>query len=283
MTDVAEVVEPKKPSLNQQLRRHTEDLKTEFERAGLTAKVRRNGAEGKVTLMLDGFEIHLTMYKLEIYFAHHNTIIKGNKGGGRLDVYTPRQVVVTSLLHAAYQMGELQMAAVSRVGAYIDGLDEAERAEIRAANNKRKKEEFEATGQTTMTYDEMDAAVKALFGEDEAVYVTFSAKEYIADDMDMITTKLTDVVVQGKVQFIKKGDDFWGGEEAKDYVSAVYENPTWADITRCANTMIQVTGDGHHRFLENVYPAGKKGNSVKEILGPDEDKSIQIYTFSMGS
>lgn len=111
--------------------------------------------------------------------------------------------------------------------------------------------------------DEIDKALP----EGEKSYVLYSA--YKTDEDGLPVNNLHEVAVKGKAIFVGLYDSFWG--KGKDYQSEVMENPTWLDVAVAANKMIQVTGDYHHVFLEDVYKTNY------EIDG------VPVYYLSMGS
>jgi len=91
---------------------------------------------------------------------------------------------------------------------------------------------------------------------------------------------LNDIAITGRVQLTAKKEKIFGDkprDQRKNYISDVLENPTWLDLTLCANDMINTTGDNHHIFLESVYP------DESGIFSLDEKSFITLYKFSMGS
>lgn len=72
----------------------------------------------------------------------------------------------------------------------------------------------------------------------------------------------------GKVKFMQKAD--WGN--GLDYESPVVVNPSWLEVVVFANTMMHMTSDFHHCFLEGIYKSKKR-----PVHG------VQIYHFAMGS
>ncbi|MCA9023263.1 MAG: hypothetical protein KDA74_24110, partial [Planctomycetaceae bacterium] len=75
---------------------------------------------------------------------------------------------------------------------------------------------------------------------------------------------LDSVAVEGPVIFVED-------RAAEVYRSQVIENPTWLEVCRLANKMMETTGDLHHNFLEDIY------RQDLEIDG------IPVYRFSTGS
>lgn len=102
------------------------------------------------------------------------------------------------------------------------------------------------------------------------VRVCYSA--YKSDENDNAIDNLNEIAVHGKIRLVEMAEKFWGGKKSKDYKSEILENPTWLDITVCANEMIRTTRDTHHCFLEGI----RKAISQNE-------KDVVIYNFSMGS
>ncbi len=71
-----------------------------------------------------------------------------------------------------------------------------------------------------------------------------------------------------KYVFIVKADKFFGGEQAKDYRSRVYENPSVVDLIEAADESVDVTNDKRHIFLENyeiTEDQEPQGEAVGEI------------------
>lgn len=56
-------------------------------------------------------------------------------------------------------------------------------------------------------------------------------------------------VIEGEVRFFT---DYWRFTEEAIY-SRFMENPTWADILKAFDTMIEEEGDGYGVFLEGLY------------------------------
>ena len=112
--------------------------------------------------------------------------------------------------------------------------------------------------------------------------VIYSA--YDSDEEDNPIDNLDEVAVEGKVVLIGEKDDFYGGEESKSYVSEVLENPTWLQVTVCANAMIRRTRDLHHVFLEGLDEHPMVGSrKLEEKINELESQGIKVYAFSMGS
>jgi hypothetical protein len=112
-------------------------------------------------------------------------------------------------------------------------------------------------------------------GPNEEDRRTVSSKYYRKDEMDCHYYKLTAPVhvrlkdinnkmhltaVSGPVVFVASGDDFWGGEKAKNYRSKVIENPTYRALMGAAQALQKATKDYHHSFIEGVTFKGYEGN-----------------------
>ena len=104
----------------------------------------------------------------------------------------------------------------------------------------------------TVTYDQLqDNGLK---------YVVFSVFKTISyenkdEGTDWIVTDERDnIAVHGKCQFKYEIHQFFSEKNAKNfvYVSPVVIDPTWIDIAKLADNMIQQTGDKHHIFLEGI-------------------------------
>lgn len=63
---------------------------------------------------------------------------------------------------------------------------------------------------------------------------------------------LDEVAIKGKVRFIETLA--WG---TKPFISKIVESPTWLDVCKVAQEMIDYTGDNHHIFLEEIPVVGK--------------------------
>lgn len=100
-------------------------------------------------------------------------------------------------------------------------------------------------------------------------YVAYSAYE-IDEEKDIPVDNLDKIAVEGKVKFVNERDEFWGGQESKDWESEILINPTWLDVCVLANEMIQTTKDFHHVFLEGI-----------NVLKREED--LNIAELMMGS
>lgn len=100
-----------------------------------------------------------------------------------------------------------------------------------------------------------------------SAYKTNPKTEQAIDNLDK-------VAIKGKVVLISEADDFFGGPTSKNYKSKVLENPTWLQITICANIMINRVVDTHHVFLEGV-------EYKRKIVVNGE--SVKVYEFIMGS
>jgi len=74
--------------------------------------------------------------------------------------------------------------------------------------------------------------------------------------------KLGDVAVEGKVKF-----QDWNGE----FISEVFNDPTWEHVACVAEIAMAVTGDNHHCYLEGIYREKEAESDVK------------TYVLSMGS
>ena len=84
-------------------------------------------------------------------------------------------------------------------------------------------------------------------------YYKLTAPLFVRLQVDGVvtTTKVT-----GPVVFTASGEEFWGGEKAKDFRSKVVEDPTYRVLLGAAKTSQKVTCDMHHAFIEGVYFKG---------------------------
>ena len=71
----------------------------------------------------------------------------------------------------------------------------------------------------------------------------------------------------GKVKFIMSQSD-----DGRMHESHIVENPTWLDVCVLANDMMGITGDYHHRYLEDIEP-----------VDTANDDDITRMRFVMGS
>lgn len=81
-----------------------------------------------------------------------------------------------------------------------------------------------------------------------------------------ISSKFAIGTVGHKYVFIVKADKFFGGEQARDYRSRVYENPSVADLIEAADESVDVTHDKHHIFLES-YEIIEDQSPQKDAIG----------------
>lgn len=83
-----------------------------------------------------------------------------------------------------------------------------------------------------------------------------------------VSGKFTIGIVGHKYAFTVKANKFFGGDDAQDYRSRIYENPTIADLIEAADESVDVTNDKHHIFLENyeiTADQNPQGDAVGEI------------------
>jgi len=78
--------------------------------------------------------------------------------------------------------------------------------------------------------------------------------------------------VEGRVRFFARGDDFFGGEESRNYLSRVYNNPSWETVYKEFARSLGHTRDFHHLFLEGIRK-----------VSPIELKQEVVYEFVTGS
>ncbi len=96
--------------------------------------------------------------------------------------------------------------------------------------------------------------------------VKYSA--YSSDEHGLPTDNLDEVAWPGACRFAAKADRFFG--DGDDYESPVVDSPTWLDVARLANEMIQRTRNRHHVFLEGI----------RELTVAD---GVAVLSFQMGS
>lgn len=77
--------------------------------------------------------------------------------------------------------------------------------------------------------------------------VRYSA--YQSDINGLPVNNLNTIALKGKIIVVQKYEKFWG--KGKDYKSKIYTDPRWLDLSIIANEMIHVTGDKHHKYLED--------------------------------
>lgn len=76
--------------------------------------------------------------------------------------------------------------------------------------------------------------------------------------------KLTQVT--GPVVFVAGGDEFWGGEGAKNYRSKVIESPTYRSLMGAARSSQAKTRDYHHSFIEGTYFKGYEEIDGRQVM-----------------
>lgn len=106
-----------------------------------------------------------------------------------------------------------------------------------------------------MTADDRDAehsyrleaiAVRIAQSVRGEAFVRFSA--YPLDDDELPVDNLDEIAFSGRCKFVQPAG-LWSD---KAYESIVQINPTWLDVARLANDMIQITGNDHHVYLEGI-------------------------------
>ncbi len=118
----------------------------------------------------------------------------------------------------------------------------------------------------------VDAAVKT--AGRRAPLVIYSAYNCDDSEDEVPIDNLDEVAAIDRVRLIGRADPSWGGPNSQEYRSEVLENPTWLQVTVCADAMIRVTKDGHHCFLEGIK------------LLPDAEQTepgVTLWEFEMGS
>lgn len=88
---------------------------------------------------------------------------------------------------------------------------------------------------------------------------------------DRPVDNLDEIAIKGKVVLAYEAS---GSKNSEDYNSEIMENPTWLQVSVCANKMMSVTKCSDHCFLEGV-------RFVRNA--PELGEEINVYTFSMGS
>lgn len=117
--------------------------------------------------------------------------------------------------------------------------------------------------------DQIEEMIRNKSQSTDPTIVQFSA--YEQDDDGNPINNLMEIPIEGKFKIRQKADEFWGGEDAKDWESPLLDSPTWLDLCMQAEAMMKVTLDDHHCFLENITP-----------VSVDDDGTV-ICEFSMGS
>jgi len=143
----------------------------------------------------------------------------------------------------------------------------------------------------TFTYDEMcdrvEAACKAAGREPEVRFSAYDTKSHkgLGKDTDWIVyDNLDEVPIEGRVVIFEPGDQFWGGDETRDYKSPILHSPTWLELCVIANEMMHVTGDMNHCFVESISPMNT--SLLERLASIDLDGGegeIQVCQFFMGS
>jgi hypothetical protein len=57
------------------------------------------------------------------------------------------------------------------------------------------------------------------------------------------------IAFNGRCFIYQKKDDFFS---EKGYISKILTNPTYRDLVKIADELIETTGDYHHRFFEGI-------------------------------
>jgi hypothetical protein len=65
-------------------------------------------------------------------------------------------------------------------------------------------------------------------------------------------TKQSVVAFHDRVRVVGHADDFFGGDESRDYRSKILVNPTWRALLGCLQSQMKRTRDYHHCFLEGA-------------------------------
>lgn len=104
--------------------------------------------------------------------------------------------------------------------------------------------------------------------------IIFSVKDrgdraYVVDSgsMDYFDLRSTKPALWGKSRIIEAL-----AFSSKNFVSKLLVDPTWLDICKEAQAMIDHTGDTHHVYLEGIIPISVRSGDA-----------VSIYHFSMGS
>jgi len=78
--------------------------------------------------------------------------------------------------------------------------------------------------------------------------------------------------VHGRLIIRHEGDAFFG--TGKAWQSRVMSSPTWIQLHKQAQNMLEATGDWHHMFLEGIQVIG-----TEQVKG----ETVQVCRFLMGS
>lgn len=65
-------------------------------------------------------------------------------------------------------------------------------------------------------------------------------------------TKQNVVAFEDRVRVVAYRDEFFGGEESREFRSRILTNPTWGQLFRVFKTQMRKTKDYHHAFLEGA-------------------------------
>ncbi len=95
-------------------------------------------------------------------------------------------------------------------------------------------------------------------------YVDYAA--YPTDKDDEPIDNLDATAYTGKLVVITREDNFFGGPWSKAYRSDVLTNPTWLQLTVCANASIIATNDKHHCFFEGFTRIRTEGDVLVAYL-----------------
>ena len=96
-----------------------------------------------------------------------------------------------------------------------------------------------------------------------------------------IENNLFERVYGNNIVFINRYNDFFSVENGEDYISDVYNNPSYFDILVEANKSVIHTGDYHHTFLEGINQI--ENNKVYNYIGIKPEENYKYYEFMLGS
>jgi hypothetical protein len=104
--------------------------------------------------------------------------------------------------------------------------------------------------------------------------------DYRTDKHDISTMKQQVVAFVGLYVVVAERDEFWGGEQSKDYRSPVLHNPTWGRLFTCAKAAQRHTRDVHHAFFEGAYV---RMNGTHPVTMEIDGQTVTVLDLSLGS
>lgn len=126
-----------------------------------------------------------------------------------------------------------------------------------------------------MIKDKLEPLNISFDDEDGSKIITYGYVFYSIDN------NLFEKLYGNNIVFINRYNDFFSTENGEDYISDVYNNPSYFDILVEANKSVVYTGDYHHTFLEGINQI--QNNKVYNYIGINPNDNYKYYEFMLGS